>query len=686
MGAKGDMQRTPFTIYSDDTSDGPPEFNASIRIDSPVEGTEETETSPYRQYVDQDRDFLGNNDDRTTPLRRGIPNITATSVSSLPSSAHASESEMQYTPTKEPRPFLRSSAVSRGHGPSDRLPPRVNYRTGSSRRSAGVRASPRPRTRDRHDEAQSLQGALVLLHISLLPGEFPWSLDTVKKVLPKNMMDDLLLLKDRITKLILQRGLLIPHPQEDFDLLEKSIIDSLDLESSESQHDADHESGCNDDSGYASRNIRRSEDVCTTCGDAECFSRSIERRWDIKVYASNGMLGSGAWEAAWWQMEKVDVEVRPFINEAIRRRLDVAQEVEDDEAIEGLHRATRNTETHTEEPFREEVRSDPIPVEEAPVATPLGHDPSKKPTKNLPKTGKPLTSSPMVKKPVYREQHLPSVYTTKDIPLSVLLKNYIYLLAQDRRNIAVGFLIITIFFSTIHGLGIQKSDTLRSTGNALGAETSFSAPSTVASDTLDHLVDLTDYAEQDSLLPPMVSTFEPTSAIPYPIKPSAAITPEREEVHTTVVAEDALQDVAVPIALHTDYELVVETYERSETPTPNNAKEWQSDASNAAEDELGHVVLDASIRTDADICEERPGEDEQDVPDGNETQSFVQSGEADHEAVLEAQEVPCHPTNVDSEQKDMRTREHIVKDADDYGCCGVESVFIDQYIPNGAWS
>jgi hypothetical protein len=38
-----------------------------------------------------------------------------------------------------------------------------------------------------------------------------------------------------------------------------------------------------------------------------------EQRFRIKIYASNGLMRAGAWAAAWREMERVDVEIEPFV-------------------------------------------------------------------------------------------------------------------------------------------------------------------------------------------------------------------------------------------------------------------------------------------------------------------------------------------------------------------------------------
>jgi hypothetical protein len=42
--------------------------------------------------------------------------------------------------------------------------------------------------------------------------------------------------------------------------------------------------------------------------------REGEKRFRIKIYASNGLMRAGAWAACWREMERVDVEIEPFVD------------------------------------------------------------------------------------------------------------------------------------------------------------------------------------------------------------------------------------------------------------------------------------------------------------------------------------------------------------------------------------
>ncbi|KAF8535486.1 hypothetical protein BDD12DRAFT_855080 [Trichophaea hybrida] len=118
---------------------------------------------------------------------------------------------------------------------------------------------------------------LVLLHITLL--FLPGAEEAILR---------------KITPTILERGLLVEHPRGDYQLLEELIIDSLGLDDAlvPGQDDEEHEQ----DEWEKSLGVRRVK---------------AKSKWEIRVYAANGLMTAGAWKRVWGEMERVDVEVGP---------------------------------------------------------------------------------------------------------------------------------------------------------------------------------------------------------------------------------------------------------------------------------------------------------------------------------------------------------------------------------------
>jgi hypothetical protein len=122
--------------------------------------------------------------------------------------------------------------------------------------------------------ADGKKAPLVLLHITLL--FLPGAEETILR---------------KITPTMLERGLLVEHPRGDYQLLEELIIDSLGLDTAPDSDDDN-----DDDEWEKSLGVRRV---------------NAKSAWEIRVYAANGLMTSGAWKRVWGEMERVDVEVGP---------------------------------------------------------------------------------------------------------------------------------------------------------------------------------------------------------------------------------------------------------------------------------------------------------------------------------------------------------------------------------------
>jgi hypothetical protein len=55
------------------------------------------------------------------------------------------------------------------------------------------------------------------------------------------------------------------------------------------------------------------------------------KRWDLKIYAANGLMRVGAWSAAWREMERCDVEITPWIPTDVRKALE--KKIEEEEEV-----------------------------------------------------------------------------------------------------------------------------------------------------------------------------------------------------------------------------------------------------------------------------------------------------------------------------------------------------------------
>ncbi|EFX06247.1 flavoprotein oxygenase [Grosmannia clavigera kw1407] len=152
-----------------------------------------------------------------------------------------------------------------------------------------------------------------------------------------------------------ERGVLLPHPQNDFEVLEERLLEALELPVRrrarilECGHylgpvdddDDDGDDGYEDEDSVAGEDEDLDEDhdhseTDTAHGGDSSISRHKERRhwcgmcraeiryeplraervFRVKVYASNGLMTAGAWAACWREMERVDVEIEPVVTDA----------------------------------------------------------------------------------------------------------------------------------------------------------------------------------------------------------------------------------------------------------------------------------------------------------------------------------------------------------------------------------
>lgn len=194
---------------------------------------------------------------------------------------------------------------------------------------------------------------LVLLHVTLLP--LRWAYGEVvnyfegKKVPPvsfssegvKNLRAAWRQLQDRLGDTEMERGILLPHPQNDYEILEERLLEALELPlrrrarilecghylgpsnemtpSSDLEDDSEDTSDADD---FEANGKKEKRHWCKTCrGDIKYEELGSERVFRIKVYASNGLMSAGAWEACWKEMERVDIEVEPITGSPLQQEL-----------------------------------------------------------------------------------------------------------------------------------------------------------------------------------------------------------------------------------------------------------------------------------------------------------------------------------------------------------------------------
>ena len=280
---------------------------------------------------------------------------------------------------------------------------------------------------------------LVLLHCSLLPPAMPIQARIsdaalMQAVLPEEYWQRWKLLSDKITNDIevQGRGVLIPHPKADYELLEERLLESLELAKPRlrSGHFFGHEDVDVVEESESDTETARQGTKCQDCGRRVVKNTTRDREWEVKVYAANGLMRAGAWSAAWNEMEKVDVEVSVSLPQDIRR------EVEERCFRLGIDHEPEVEVVNEYEPTDAERRR-------REVYGTFKHDPQEKIDGLFEASGSHNDAHPEA----FRSQpHYQHHVSPPAIELRHLFINYVSLLAQDRRNVVIAVLSLAVLF------------------------------------------------------------------------------------------------------------------------------------------------------------------------------------------------------------------------------------------------
>ncbi|KAL9024956.1 MAG: hypothetical protein Q9196_006131 [Gyalolechia fulgens] len=357
---------------------------------------------------------------------------------------------------------------------------------------------------------------LVLLHVTLLPIPRAYSTEVMEQVLPNYILENWKILREKATDTVIERGILIPHPKEDYDLMEERLLESLDLKTprilkcGHFHLDPDEEA---DAAASDEEDLDREEndaDICTDCGkrvrDGRYGSGTGSRRWDIKVYAANGLMRAGAWSAAWREMERVDVEITPWMDDELKRELVLRAEEERNHAglLQGEALASEDQRPSIDQERLREIYGEDIPLFE--------------------EENKDHTLSAQPTRPVYEQQN--------EIPLQDLLKNYLVAAAQDRKNIAILSLTLFVLYLSI---ALMRSPTASIASHQQFVPSPASSIPTTSASTLD---------TSSSIFP----ASEP-STTGYAEVPTLSAAPQKEDSTTpsSAVAELSVEGPTDPI-------------------------------------------------------------------------------------------------------------------------------------------
>ncbi|KAI7490789.1 hypothetical protein KC351_g426 [Hortaea werneckii] len=411
----------------------------------------------------------------TTDMSARQPRSTRSSISSMSEERYEITNRRAAQPIHTPRvirpSFMRPESVKRmqlnspppfGSGsPRQSLPKARGLdsrpATPRSHHSAKVRGSPNPRQQGGYSthELESKQNPLVLLHVTVLPVNVPWRHEIVQEIMPTPILDQIYLLRSKLTEIVMQRGILIPHPREEYDLLEERILEALELRQERITKDGHFHrprgsassiwTSDSTDSGLGSSVEAASDpECCPTCsyGASKIASTGV---WKINIYAANGLMRAAAWSAAWSEMERVDVEILPAIPDDIRRMLDARRDEEASTAGNGYEIPTASPEVS----LNRQVPMDHMEPQPGLLAEEILQSGNETSEMDVLRQQAVLGVPPERIFPVQSKRHatgsdaLPQIYRPSQIPLSMLMRNYFILLLRDGKHV-IAFVLAAI--------------------------------------------------------------------------------------------------------------------------------------------------------------------------------------------------------------------------------------------------
>lgn len=412
----------PFAIYEDPEDQEPPspseEGDVSFTSDMSLSAADIAIPSIESEHdlEEELEPYNGSYTTRTSMLSSSRRDSTMTEnsfVSSLPSEISVASKpvppanvlESRYSPRKERPPFRNPSSVRAMQmasptpslaleAPRERTKGYKLATPSKSGRSDSVSTTGTRRSRSHRDslhrdyQAQQTMRTsatpqplpLVLLHVTILPMQMPYTPDVMVKIMPEWLVENYKILEEKLQDIVLmRRGLLIQHPRDEYDVLEERILESLELKTprllkcghfvapdSDDEEANDYaeehayvtEEGTGRGSRMSGGTVTAEEDpdgryptpVSDDAGMCMDCHRQVKKpghgvgagtkRWDIKIYAANGLMRAGAWTAAWSEMERCDVEISPWIPHEVRKTLDKRLEQEQEAAkVKALYAA-----------------------------------------------------------------------------------------------------------------------------------------------------------------------------------------------------------------------------------------------------------------------------------------------------------------------------------------------------------
>lgn len=262
------------------------------------------------------------------------------------------------TPTKPMRPAFRTPSSVRAIQMSSPTPSIFSSSHSVKRHRAMASRLGTPRS---HSQCSSLspikrtptrlkirkEAPLALLHVTVLPPVWAYSHLMSLPNLPESLLPlrkTWRLIQEKLADLVIDRGVLLAHPQDSYEVMEERLLEALELpvrprakilkcghylgpDFFSSSDESDVDSGIGSGS-IAGKGPRKWCDICRRdvryehAEDDLVAGRSRGRLFTLHFYACNGLIRAGAWEACWREMERVDVELEPFVSSDMMQDLE----------------------------------------------------------------------------------------------------------------------------------------------------------------------------------------------------------------------------------------------------------------------------------------------------------------------------------------------------------------------------
>ncbi|KFY49405.1 hypothetical protein V496_10046 [Pseudogymnoascus sp. VKM F-4515 (FW-2607)] len=285
-----------------------------------------------------------------------IPSMASNTYSMLPEPLSFSSITSPHTPSKVlSRPPFRTPSSVRAMQMSSPTPSvfsgsptsrkRVNSsRLGTPNKLQSSLTKHRTPTKFKAKE----EHPLVLLHVTVLP--LHWQHAQIMDTAPPDVLSkDLLavreswkMLREKLGDTVFERGVLLPHPQDSYETLEERLCAALELPMrprakilacghyigpSTSFSDSELSSSDSSDSEDLDSEVSTKSLWCDICcrdvrfGKYDSLPGRQKKSFKVKLFASNGLMGAGAWAACWREMERVDVEITPWVEAAAAKEI-----------------------------------------------------------------------------------------------------------------------------------------------------------------------------------------------------------------------------------------------------------------------------------------------------------------------------------------------------------------------------